>query len=125
MKHPLFTLVTVLCLSSPALVSAEPLDCPNPSAVFTEAGGGTFDLAALAQKVGTAELDGDNLSTIAQELAKAHPDATKADIADIMITAFCNYLNTDAPANHRSEAFVTNFENQVSIAVYGADKPAD
>ncbi|EBA09694.1 hypothetical protein [Sagittula stellata] len=119
MKRTLLPLLTVLCLSSPALVAAQSLECPEPAPVFTEAGAHDFDLQQLAQRVGTADLDGQSLGTIAKEIRSEYPDAKDADVADIMITAFCNYLNTNAPSDHRSEANVAAFENQVYDAVFG------
>ncbi|MFZ5963046.1 hypothetical protein ACOXXX_08865 [Thalassococcus sp. BH17M4-6] len=123
MKHPLFCLVTVAALSAPALVAAQPLDCPQPAPVFAEADANTFDLAKLAQTVGTTDLGGDSLHAVAEQIRADYPDASDADVADIMITAFCTYLNTDAPADHRSEANVNAFEQQAYIAVFGGPPP--
>lgn len=123
MKHPLFPLLTVLCLASPALAFADPLDCPAPAPVFASAAANPLDLPQLAQMVGTADLDGTSLRTVAETLRNDYPDASDADVADIMITAFCTYLNADAPPDHRSEANVSAFETQVYRAVFGGPAP--
>ena len=48
---------------------------------------------------------------------------TDAEVADIMITAFCSYLNTDAPADHRSASNVQAFEEHAYDAVFGGAPP--
>lgn len=123
MKRPLVALVSTLCLVMPAVVSAQALECVDPAPVFKEAGATTFDLQALAQTVGTAELDGGSLPAVAEQVRRDYPHATDADVADILITAFCTYLNDDAPADHRSEANVAAFEQEVYTAVYGGTPP--
>ena len=125
MKHPLLSVVTVLCLSAPALAQTQPLECPQPAPVFAEAGSNALDLSQLAQTVGTAQLDDQSLYSVAQQIRGDYPDATDADVADIMITAFCTYLNTDAPADHRSEANVRGFEQATYNAVFGGPPPHD
>lgn len=119
MKHPLLPLLTALCLSAPMLASAQPLDCPAPAPVFTAADAEPFDLSQLAQTVGQAELDGTSLRKVAEGIRADYPEAKDADVADIMITAFCTYLNTDAPKDHRSESNVRAFESEVYDAVFG------
>lgn len=119
MKHPLLPLLTALCLSAPAFASAQPLDCPEPAPVFTAADAQSFDLSQLAVTVGTADLDGKSLRRVAGNIRSDYPEAADADVADVMITAFCTYLNTDAPADHRSESNVRAFETQVYDAVFG------
>ena len=123
MKRSILTVVTAVCLSAPAFVAAQSLECPDPAPVFTEADAGTFDLAQLAQSVGAAELDGQSLYAVAEKIRDDFPNAADADVADIMVTAFCTYLNSDAPADHRSEANVLAFENQVYDAVFGGTPP--
>ena len=123
MKQPLLCLVSALCLSSPAFAAADALDCPEPAPVFAEADANTFDLSKLAQTVGTAELDGQSLGKVAEQIRSDYPEATDADVADIMITAFCTYLNTDAPADHRSEANVNAFEQEAYNAVFDGTPP--
>ena len=123
MKHPLIVLASTVCLLSPAIVSAQALECLDPAPVFAEADATTFDLAQLAQTVGTAELDGNSLRTIAQQIRGEFPAASNADVADIMITAFCTYLNDDAPADHRDQENVAAFEQQTYDAVFGSPPP--
>lgn len=119
MKQTLLPLLTALCLSSPALAATQPLECPEPAPVFSAADSNALDLSQLAQKVGTADLDGTSLRTVADQIRVDYPDAKDGDVADIMITAFCTYLNADAPPDHRSEANVRAFEKQVYDAVFG------
>lgn len=125
MKTPFLPLVTALCLTAPAMVLAEPLACPEPAPVFAEAGAHAFNLSQMAETVGTAALDGEALTTVKQQIEADYPNASDADIADIMITSFCTYLNTDAPADHRSEATVSGFEKEVYNAVFGGTPPED
>ena len=91
MKRSLFTVATALCLSSASLAAAQDLDCPEPAAVFTAADAGAFDLPKLARDVGSAELDGDALGKIVGQIRSDYPEATDAEVADIMITAFCRW----------------------------------
>lgn len=125
MNLPLLPLVTALGLAAPALAMAQPLECPEPAPVFAEIHKDPIDLTQLAQTVGTAELDGDTLYNVAQKIRGEFPKAQDADVADIMITAYCTYLNTDAPASHRDEANVTAFEQQTYNAVFGNTPPED
>lgn len=122
MKFPLIALAT-LCLASPALADEQPLACAQPAPVFTDAESSPLDLSHLAQTVGTAELDGQSLDAVAGQIREDYPDATDAEVADIMITAFCSYLNTDAPADHRSASNVQAFEEQAYDAVFGGAPP--
>lgn len=123
MKRSLFTVAAALCLSSASLAAAQDLDCPEPAAVFTAADAGAFDLPKLARDVGSAELDGDALGKIVGKIRSDYPEATDAEVADIMITAFCTYLNTDTPADHRSEEHVSAFEQQAYDAVFNGPAP--
>ena len=123
MKPQFFPLVLALGLTAPVFAMAAPLACPEPAPVFAQAGPGAVDLAQLAQTVGTAALDGEALHTVAQQIQADYPDAKDADVADIMITAFCTYLNTDAPADHRDQATVSAFEQEVYGAVFGGTPP--
>ena len=123
MKLPLLPLMTALCMSAPALAMAAPLQCPEPAPVFGEADAKPLDLKQLAQTVGTAELDDKSLYTVAQDIRADYPKAKDADVADIMITAYCNYLNTDTPPDHRSRATVNSFEKQTYNAVFGGTPP--
>ncbi|MFD1342596.1 hypothetical protein [Litorisediminicola beolgyonensis] len=125
MNSPLLALVSAACLAAPALVSAQPLDCPAPAPVFSEADATPLDLSTLAQTVGSTELDGASLHAVADQVRSDYPDASDADIADILITAFCTYLKTDAPESHRSEANVTAFEQEAYDAVFGGAPPQD
>ena len=125
MKRHLTALTSVLCLASTAVFAAEELECQEPAPVFAEADASTFDLPQLAQTVGTAELDGSSLYQVAEQIRSDFPDATDADVADIMITAFCTYLNDDAPADHRTQANITAFESETYNAVYEGTPPED
>ncbi|WP_023851584.1 hypothetical protein [Ponticoccus alexandrii] len=73
MKCPFLSLVKVLCLSSPALASAQSLDCPAPAPIVVEANATTFNLPELAQTVGTFEIDGESLRKIAGQLRADFP----------------------------------------------------
>ncbi|ETA50776.1 hypothetical protein [Ponticoccus alexandrii] len=123
MKLTLAALASTLCLALPAMASAEAFGCKDPAPVFAAAGASTFDLPKLAQTVGNAELDGRSLRPVAQQVRTDFPEASEADVADIMITAFCTYLNDDAPASHRSQSNIRNFEREVYGAVFGGAAP--
>lgn len=125
MKNPLLPLVTVLYLSAPALAGAQALQCPEPAPVFAQVGANTLDLGQLAQTVGNAQPNSQALYTVAEQIHADYPDATNPEVADIMITAFCTYLNTDAPADRRSDASVRAFEQETYAAVFGGPPPRD
>ncbi|WP_023851583.1 hypothetical protein [Ponticoccus alexandrii] len=44
-------------------------------------------------------------------------------MADIMITAYCTFLNADTPPDHRAEATVNAFEQETYDAVFGGTPP--
>ena len=115
--------MTALCLASPAFAATQALDCPEPAPVFVRADAKTFDLSKLAQTVGTAKLDDTSLYKAAEHICSDFPGARNADVAEIMITANCTYLNTDVPADHRSESDVSAFEQLVYDAVFGGAPP--
>lgn len=122
MPHlPTLIAATVMVLL-PALAPAEPLDCPDAPAVFSRGGGGAAGLDSLSRRVGSAELRGSDLRDIASGMRKDYPDAGDAEIADLMITAYCHYLD-EAPADHRDEGAVRDFEQQVYAAVFGGPPP--
>lgn len=123
MKYPLLSIVTVICLSSPALVTAQPLNCGQPASIFMTAGVSPLDLTQLAQSVGTAPLDGQSLRQVTQNLRADYPAATDAEISDVMITAFCTYLNTDAAPDLRNPANIRAFEKDTYDAVFGGPPP--
>lgn len=123
MKKVLSVLLTSIVFTVPVIGLAQTLDCPEPAAVFGEAGANTAYLSELASTVGTAELDGTSLRAIVQQIRAEFPAAQDADIADLMITSFCAYLNDDVPVSHRSEANVAAFEQQTYDAVFGAAPP--
>ena len=64
-----------------------------------------------------------SLRSIAAQIRADYPDASDADVADIMITAFCTHLNAGTPPNDHSEANVTAFEKETYNAVFGGPPP--
>lgn len=107
-------------IATPALAAAESLDCPDPAEVFAGDGasGTSARLGELSRLVGSEEMNGDSLHGAIEELRTDYPKATDAEVSDLMITAYCNFLNEDGSENQRTEANVRTFEQQVYSAVY-------
>lgn len=118
-------LLAAFALGAPSLGFAAPLDCPDAPAVFGEADAGTTMLRDLARTIGSAGQDGQSPASIADDLRAKYPRAGDADIADIMITAYCTWLDTDAPEDQRSESNVSKFEQQVYDAVFEGPPPPE
>ena len=117
------TISTVLL--SPAALAAQSLSCPDVGSVFARdnATESPLSIDQLSKMIGNAEVQGRDLHSAANSLRVDYPEASNAEIADIMVTVYCNYLLNDAPESHRTEANMVAFEQEAYAAVYGPDTP--
>lgn len=117
------TISTVLL--SPAALAAQSLSCPDIGSVFARdnATESPLSIDQLSIMIGNAEVQGRDLHSAADSLRVDFPKASSAEIADLMVTVYCNYLLKDAPESHRTEANMAAFEQEVYAAVYGPDTP--
>lgn len=118
-------LFSPVALISPVAAAAQSLTCPDVASVFARdnATSSPHSINELSELVGKAEIDGKGLRTVATKLRADFPKASDAEIADIMITVYCNYLRDDAPASHQTEANMTAFEKQAYDATFGEAPP--
>ncbi|MCR9236705.1 MAG: hypothetical protein NXI17_08540 [Alphaproteobacteria bacterium] len=116
-----------VALISPVAAAAQSLTCPDVASVFARdnATSSPQSINDLSELVGKAEMDGTSLRSVATKLRADFPKASDAEIADIMITVYCNYLRNDAPASHRTEANMTAFEKQAYDATFGEAPPKE
>lgn len=114
-----FSVISSFVLSEAA--SAQALECPQVIPVFAEDGGTTapVSLNGLATRVGAAEAHHENLAPIAKNLRQDYPNASSAEISDLMITAYCSFLNNENPRNERSKEELMAFEDSVYQAAFG------
>ncbi|MGJ8532210.1 MAG: hypothetical protein ACSHYC_08495 [Alphaproteobacteria bacterium] len=120
-------LFSPVALISPVAAAAQSLTCPDVASVFARdnATSSPHSINDLSELVGKAEIDGTSLRSVATKLRADFPKASDAEIADIMITVYCNYLRDDAPASHRTEANMTAFEKQAYDATFGEAPPKE
>lgn len=125
MANILKLIAVSVALCSPAAAAAQSLTCPDVASVFARdnATSSPHSINELSELVGTAEIDGTSLRSVATKLRADYPKASDAEIADIMITVYCNYLRNDAPASRRTEANMTAFEKQAYDATFGEAAP--
>ncbi len=119
------TLAAALAMATAA--TAAPLTCPVPAAVFAKTNGASrpVSIAGLADQVGTSALDDKGVRAMETKIASDYPDAKKAEIADLLITAFCTYLKKDTPGTRQREASVLAYEKLVYSVVFGGAPPSD
>ncbi len=130
MKNTVAFLLASFVLGAPSLGLAAPLDCPDAPAVFSEAGAGADALQVIADKIGTAGHDDEeiekNLSSIAYELRKEYPKARDAEVADMLIAAYCSWLAKAIPGgDEQSEQEVLAFEQRVYQVVFQGPPPPE
>jgi len=127
MPYFLNFLTASIFLISPAALAAQSLSCPDVKTVFARdnATESPLSIDQLSKMIGNAEVQGRDLHAAANSLRIDYPKASDAEIADIMVTVYCNYLLNDAPDSHRTEANMIAFEKEAYAAVYGPDTPPD
>ena len=126
MQSPAIAL-SFLLLALPGSSGAQPLDCPDVTTVLAadHAPASTFPFDRLETDIGTTALQGGDLSGIAADLRVELPEASDAEIADVMAAAYCAFLASDAPPDHRTEAAVEAFEQQIDRTVFGSAPPPE
>ncbi len=125
MANALKYIAISVVLLSPAAEASQSLTCPDVASVFASdnATSSPHSISELSELVGKAETDGKSLRTVATKLRADFPKASDAEIADIMITVYCQYLRDEAPVTQRTEATMTAFEKQVYDATFGEAPP--
>ncbi len=132
MKNTFTYLLASFVFGAPSLGLAAPTDCPDAPAVFGEAGAGTATLQTLADKIGTAGHDEEGvdkaLSSLTDGLREQYPDASDAEVADMLIAAYCSWLTQAIPGgdeDQQNEQQVQNFEQKVYQIVFEGPPPPE
>ena len=120
-------LAVLVAFATPATALAQPLDCPDASLVFSKDNGAAkaVSLDQLAEQIGGVEMNGGALNPVVDHIRRDFPAAGDAEIADLMITAYCSYLSKDGRESHRTEANVKAFEKQIYQVVFSGPTPPD
>jgi hypothetical protein len=123
-KPILFVFGLSLLVPMANVASAKPLECPVVSQVFApiDATRGDISLEKFGKKISETQSDNAELQAIANSIRADFPDASNAEIANLLITAYCNYLETDAPESQHNQAALMAFEQQAYDAIFKAPK---
>lgn len=115
------------CVLVPALFTAgaaisAPLQCPLVSEVLAQVkvGAKKINVAHLGSKLSEVAAKNGDLHLIANRLKIEFPGAPNAEIADIMVAAYCQTLKSAPPANQDPSQLLTSFEKMANDAVFKA-----
>lgn len=99
---------------------AEPFQCPLMPEVLAQAKGAAANISV--DKLGTRIADtvskGGDLHLIANRLKSELPDAQNAEVADILIAAYCKNLEAVVPPTKDRAQMLTDFEQMAYNAVF-------
>jgi len=125
MRTTLFCMALAATTSVTTMAYSADLDCPEASMVMSETHASARYLTELSIKLGEIELNDKSLRLVADDIRAEFPSVQDAEVADIIIAAYCEYLNTDIPDDQKSDAAVSAFEQATYNAVFGAAPPSD
>lgn len=117
----LTSIASVAALAAGAGVSA-PLDCPVVPEVLARAGTAarTVSIENLGTRLSDTIERGGDLHLIANRLKMEMPRAQEAEIADVMIAAYCQHLSATPPNGRDPAQVLARFEQDVYGAVFEA-----
>lgn len=118
-------LATVAAVMLPAFASAQTITCPEPAEVFDADGSASLVayVPQLASIVSGAELEDKDLAEVANTLRTDYPEASDAEVADLMIAGYCAYLQDEAKAAQRNVRTMEQFEEQVYNVIFSTTEP--
>jgi len=124
-KPILLALGLGLLAATTGTAQAAALECPVVSQVFaqTDKTRGDVSLEKIGRKIGETLSEKREIHPLANTVRTDFPDASDAELADLMIAAYCTYLKTDAPEAQHNQAALTDFEQQAYDAVFNPPAP--
>ncbi len=111
---------------------AQPLTCPDPASVFAAADAGgppAIKLSTLADEIGrltTAATAPENvdLGGLVASIRQDYPQASDAEVADLLVTGYCAFLQTATTPDENAATSLKAFETYADAAVFKAPHAA-
>lgn len=99
---------------------AQPLECPLVPEVLAQAKGAAANISVdkLGTRIADTVSSAGNLHPIANRIKSELPNASNAEVADILIAAYCQNLAATQPPPKNGAQMLTDFEQMAYNAVY-------